>query len=911
MTPDRSQQIMEIFHAAVARDTAGREAFLREACGEDAALRAEVDALLAAHRDAGSFGKHAVQLSPSVIKTLEPGQSLGPYRIESLLGAGGMGEVYRAKDTRLDRHVAIKVLLRHIAADSDSRQRFEREARAVASLNHPHICTLHDIGAEDEVDYLVMEYLEGETLASRLAKGRLPMDQVLRHGIAVAGALATAHSRRIIHRDLKPGNIMITKTGVKVLDFGLAKFLRPEHVTAEQAETLAVTGAILGTPGYMAPEQLEGKECDARTDIFALGLLLCEMATGRRATAGEPPLQELPPHFGHVVQHCLARDEASRWQSASDVKLALEWNGTLQIEPPRRATRPADRSLVRLRVDLGPDAVPGLRTTAVLSPDGRRLAFLARGTDGRQRLATRLLEHAQPTLLAGTENAQDPFFSPNGEWVGFFGDNKLKRVSVKGGSPVILCEAPNDRGASWADDDTIIMAPHIYGGLFRVSAGGGTPQPLTSLQEGEVAHAWPQILPGGQMVLFTGGTFVSPNIQVFSLATSQTKVVAGPGYHGRYLPSRHVVYVHQSTLFAVPFDIESLEPRGVPVPLLDDVADDAGDRTAHFNFAQNGTLVYLSGKAVTSARTIAWMERSGKTEPLLDTPGRYSYLSPSPDGKRLAFASGFPDDHIWVLDLQRGRPSRLTFATTGNIWPQWAPDGQHLVFSAQNGRGVGRTLWWIRADGAGEPQRLLESDDELHPSSVSPDGGHVAIHQRSAETLYDIVMLPLDASDPEHPRPGTPEVFLRTPVNEWGAVFSPNGRWIAYGSEESGILEIYVKPFRGPGGPWLVSSGSGISGVMAYWPRHGQALYYLSSDKHIMEVAYAEEGNSFVPEGPRPWSDVTIPFASFNLSPDGARAIIVVPVDPGRERRDLHVTFLLNFFDELRRRVPVGSKASR
>ena len=708
-------------------------------------------------------------------------------------------------------------------------------------------------------------------------------------------------------------------------------------------------GVILGTTAYMAPEQARGKPVDKRTDIWAFGCVLYEMLTGRRVFAQDTvsdtiaAILEREPHWEilsptipvglrRLLRRCLEKDSKHRLRdigdarieiqeamaepetpapkSASDVKLAFEWDSRLQAEPQLRATRPADRSLMRLSVDLGPDAVPGLRTTAVLSPDGRRLAFLARGTDGRQRLATRLLEQFQPTLLAGTENAQDPFFSPNGEWLGFFADYRLKRVSVLGGSPVILCEAPNDRGASWADDDTIIVAPHIYGGLVRVPAGGGTPRPLTSVPEGEVAHAWPQILPGGQAVLFTGGTFASPNVQVLSLATGQTKIVAGPGYHGRYLPSRHLVYVHQSTLFAVLFDIERLEPRGVPIPLLDDVADDAGDRTAHFDFARNGTLVYLSGKAVTSNRIIAWMERSGKTEPLLDTPGRYSYISPSPDGKRLAFASGFPDEHIWVLDLQRGRPVRLTFANTGNVWPQWTPDGQHLIFSAQNGRGVGRTLWWIRADGAGEPQPLLESSDELHPSSVSPDGGYVAIHHRAVETLYDILMLPVDASDPEHPTSGTPEVFLRTPANEWGAVFSPSGRWLAYYSEQSGTGEIYVKPFRGPGGPWLVSSGSGISGHLPYWPRDGRALYYLSLDKHIMEVTYAEGGNSFGPEVPRPWSDVPIPFASCNLSPDASRAIIVVPQDHGRERRDFHVTFLLNFFDELHRRVPVGNTTS-
>ena len=366
--------------------------------------------------------------------------------------------------------------------------------------------------------------------------------------------------------------------------------------------------------------------------------------------------------------------------------------------------------------------------------------------------------------------------SPVGQWLGFFANYRLKRVSVDGGAPMTVCEAPNDRGASWADNDTIVLAPHIFGGLLRVHAAGGVPEPLTSLAAGETSHAWPQSIAERRVVIFTGGAADAPNVQVLSLATGEIRVVIAAGYCGRYVPSGHVIYVHRNTLFAVRFDIDTLETRGVPVPIVDDVADDVTDRTAHFDFANDGTLVYLSRDAVTSDRTIAWMDQSGHVEKLLDAPGRYAHLFPSPDGRKLAFVSG---QDIWVLDLKRARPSRVSFNTLENQWPVWAPDSAHLVCSAQNRSGTGRSLWWLRADGADEPQMLLESADELHPSSVSPDGKYVAVHRRSAETLYDIWMLPLDCADLDRPRAGNLEVFLRSPLNEWGGVFSPNGRWVA------------------------------------------------------------------------------------------------------------------------------------
>src|SRR5882724_11994418 len=612
---------------------------------------------------------------------LSAGTRLGPYEILSPLGAGGMGEVYRARDTRLDRTVAIKVLPGHLSSNPQLRERFEREAKAISTLSHPHICSLYDIGHQDGIDYLVMEYLEGETLAHRIKKGALPTEQVVQYAIQITDALDTAHRHGVIHRDLKPGNVMLTKSGAKLLDFGLAK-VRPTEaaaaMTAMPTQTTPLTGegTILGTLQYMAPEQLEGAEADARADIFALGALIYEMATGRKAFEGKsqasliaailerepPPISTIqtmvPPALDHVVRTCMAKEPDARWQTAHDVLLQLNWiaggGAVSQISAPAdvallrkrerlgwivatallllagiewlwmwRAPLLIDRPLVRLNVDLGPEAVSGPHTTAVFSPDGGRLVFRARDLDGKPRLAMRLLNQPQTTLLAGTENAQNPFSSPNGQWLGFFTDGKLKKISVQGGAPVVLGDGfGNDRGASWGEDDTIIVSPNPVSDLLRLAAAGGTPRQL----KGTMFCYWPQILPGGQAVLVTRATGVdTANVEVLSLQTGRTKVVAPGGYHGRYLSSGHVVFVHDRVLFGVPFDLRRLEASGAPVPLLDDVADDDrivsdlwGNPTfaaGKFDFARNGVLVYLSGRPMNNARTLLWIDRLGTAQP--------------------------------------------------------------------------------------------------------------------------------------------------------------------------------------------------------------------------------------------------------------------------------------------------------
>jgi serine/threonine-protein kinase len=876
---------------------------------------------------------------------MTPQSSIAHYRILSKLGHGGMGEVWRATDTKLNRDVAIKILPEALAADSDRMARFAREAQVLASLNHPNIAAIY--GVEERA--LVMELVEGLTLAERIDAGAIPLEEALPIAKQIAEALEYAHELGVVHRDLKPANIKITPAGrVKVLDFGLAKALSSDGVGPDSFSSPTLTmqataaGTIMGTAAYMAPEQARGQSVDRRADIWAFGVVLHEMTTGRGLFAcptisdtlaavlkTEPDLAAVPAAVRFLVERCVRKDLRRRWQSIGDVRLVLEegpppaamaeprrsaipWAvaGVLGIiaaaalwAPWRNPRSPAN-SPARLSVDLGPDAIIGVSTTAAISPDGTRLVFSVRGHDGKLMIATRLLNQAQTTTIAGTENGRDAVFSSDGRDIAFYADGSWKRLSLQGGAPVNVSNAPFGSGAAFSDDGSLVFPYERAGPLFRVPAGGGQSKPLTKLANGGT-HRWPQVLPGGQTVLYTASAnlagFDAANIEVASWKTGETKVLIRGGYFGRYLPSGHIVYVHQGVLFGVAFDPVRLEIRGAPVALVDDVACNPTWGSAQFDFSQNGTLIYTAGKAAPSQWPIVWLDSTGKTQPMIQSPGAYHFPNFSRDGLRLTIQGGAEGD-LFIHDLRRSATMRLT--STGGAGTVWTPDGRYIVLGTTGAHGFGLAL--IRSDGASAPQTLFESKTLTVPWSISPDGKHLAYHVLDADTQGDLWTAALDTSNPAQPKLGAPEPFLRTTATELAPVFSPDGRWIAYRSNESGTNEIYVRPYPGPGGKALISTGGAL---YALWSRQRHELFYETGDYRIMVVDYTVEGDTFVPGKPRLWSDYRLPYPgvlNLALHPDGKRfAVFEAPPSAEGEKGSVHVTFLLNFFDELRRRVPV------
>jgi eukaryotic-like serine/threonine-protein kinase len=903
--------------------------------------------------------------------TLSSSTRLGPHEIISLIGAGGMGEVYKARDTRLDRIVAIKVLPAHLADSADLRERFEREARTIASLNHPHICTLHDIGRQDSTDFLVMEYLEGETLAARLLKGPLPLDQVLRYACEIADALDKAHRKGVTHRDIKPGNILLTKNGTKLLDFGLAK-LKEAAAPADsvsQMPTLAhnptAQGTLLGTIQYMAPEQVEGKndEIDGRTDLFAFGAVVYEMATGRKAFQGKtnasiigaimkedpPPMSTLQPMtpqaLDRIVKKCLAKDPDERWQTASDLHGELRWiaEGGSQVASVAAVPAGGIRALDRRPVVFGlgalllgaviagvtvwnvkptpaaPRAVTRYAITlpqgqqlaglngapsVAISPDGAHLAYVAR-EGSTQQLYLRAMDSLEARPIPTTEGAINPFFSPDSRWLGFFAGGKLKKVSVSGGAVQILGDAGLPRGASWSSQGMIALAPNPASGLQQVSDAGGTAQPLTRLENGEVSHGWPEFLPGGQSVLFTAtGAATNWNaakVAVQSVGTGERRNLISGGTNPRYASSGHLVYVQGGTLMAAPFDAQRLGVTGAAVPAVAGVLQSTFNGHAQYSFSDTGSLVYVAGGTQSGAGKPVWVSRNGTEQPLAAPARNYTFPRLSPDGRRLAITIAEQESHIWLYDFSREILTRFTFEGGSNSNPVWTPDGKRIAFLS-NKEGP-QNLFWQMADGSGGLERLTTSENTQVPRSWSPDGQLLAFIEPTLTGGMDISVLRLSDPSASSGQGRKAEPFLQTPSNETVPAFSPDGRWLAYVSDESGRYEVYVQPYPGPGGKWQVSTEGGTEPI---WNPNGRELFYRSGDKMIVVDIATQPGfvagkPSVLFEGQYVSTQATFP--NYDVSPDGQRFLMLKPTEQSEEG-PTQINVVLNWFEELKRLAP-------
>ena len=887
---------------------------------------------------------------------LSSGTALGPYEILSPLGAGGMGEVYKARDTRLDRTVAIKVLPEHVAADPDLKLRFEREAKTISSLNHPHICTLHDIGEQDGIDFLVMEYLEGDTLAQRLERGALPLDQALKIAIEIADALDKAHRQGIVHRDLKPGNIMLTKAGAKLLDFGLAKLRPPGTVGAEgfsaaatKSEPLTARGTLLGTLPYMAPEQLEGQEADHRTDVFAFGAVAYEMVTGQRAFQAEsqasligailkddPPLlstlQPMTPRsLDRVIRECLAKDPDERWQSTGDLRRELHWVTESVAEPSdTRAVSVGQRSgpwrvmvpwavagfaaltaavAVWSRGPASPDqpaahfALPvtgqlplGQGRLIALSPDGREVVYVAVTEEGDQ-LYRRPLNQLESVPIPGTDGARAPFFSPDGEWLAFSApDGNLQRLSLPAGLPTTLCDcnAGAFRNGAWGADGTIVYTDSYTRGLMRVSSAGGIPEPVTTVEEGESRHDEPAFLPDGQGVLFHVWSESTTTAQLAAVdLRSGERRLLGNGFSPQYVPTGHLIYARAGgSLWAVPFDADRLEMTGEPVPVFEGVRIEGGS-AVQFTFAKNGSAAYIAGGTSEIDRTLVWVDREGWEKSLPASPQPYEDATVSPDGTRVAVTvRGADNTDVWIWDLTSDTLTRLTFDAAVDQYPLWTPDSERVVFRSDREDGG---LFWKAADGTGATERLLADTNVFAPSTWSADG-RLIFEDQGGRGPRNISMLTVDGE----PRV---EVLLDTEFYEGTAAISPDGRWIAYSSDETGQVEVHVRPFPAvDSGHWQVSTSGGFQPV---WSPHERELIYRGSGGLI--VAPFETEPTFASGTPEFLLD-TGGYTNrrsprfYDVSPDGQRFLLT----RGDTSTPAQIVVIQDWFEELTARVPTN-----
>jgi serine/threonine protein kinase/Tol biopolymer transport system component len=897
---------------------------------------------------------------PELTKTLEsPSYSLtrgslvvGKYRIIDEIGRGGMGVVYDAEDTTLTRRVAIKVLPEIFTGDPERMARFEREAKLLASVNHPNIAAIHGLEESEGKRFLVMELVDGETLAARISRGPLNLEEVRKVGLQIADGVGAAHDRGIIHRDLKPANVKLTPEGrVKVLDFGLAKAFGIEAAGADLEKSPTITekmtapGVILGTAAYMSPEQAKGKPVDKRTDIWALGCILYECLTGQRAFRGETVTETLaailkgepdwsalppdtPPSVRRLLIHCLSRDQSRRLSDIHDAGLEIEELGAALApslpggKPGGLGTRwrllgagvaviglavlgsflirlnrtPSERDLPVIRVSL-----PGEFTSSRpiypslnISPDGSKIIFVG-DRNGQRYLFLRARDRWESSLLDGTEGANGPFVSPDGTRIGFFSAGKMQSVAVTGGAPTDICGAAGGPScASWGEDGTIVFTPRWGSGLYCVSAKGGIPVPLTTLDEAnrEVTHLWPQILPGGKAVLFTAlpGDVMSGDDSHIDLQVQGEKrhrVLLRGGSCGRYVSPGYLVYQRKGALLAVRFDLNSLEVRGTPVAVVDGVQSTAWTGIAHFAVSNTGTLVYASGRVYPPEDSLVQVDLTGHVTPLV-MEKNISTPCCSPDG-RIAMRIAAANDDVWMYAPERKQLTRVTFELGDELKPVWTPDGKSLIYS------WGRTkLCRISVDGTGEPALLYSSDHEVFPESVSPDGHMLAFRELMSDGGLDVWFLPLQGES-------KPQKVLSTSFRERSAAFSPNGRWLAYASDESGRLQVYLRQVGGAEGKRQVSASGGDLPV---WSHSGDKLFFLDG-RRIM-AAKVEPGSGLV-------SSIEFLFElgslvegeSFDLGPDDKSLVMVISNNVPAET-DLRI--VNNWNQELKRLVPTGKK---
>jgi hypothetical protein len=902
------------------------------------------------------------------LMALSPGTRIGTFEVVALLGSGGMGEVYRARDTRLGREVALKILPDAFATDSARLARFTREAQTLAALNHPNIAHIHGLEESGGVRALVMELVEGDDLAQRLARGPIPLDETLPIAKQIAEALEAAHEQGIIHRDLKPANIKARGDGtVKVLDFGLAKAAQvATHASPDLANSPTLTspammtgvGVILGTAAYMSPEQAKGRTADQRSDIWAFGCVLYEMLTGKRAFEGEdvstalakvierePDWRALPTTTAvpirRLLRRCLEKDPKQRLQSIGDARLdindaltapsdeaaslasavapqsarkrklhavaaiavvvaliGLAVLGTRWLTQPRPHAAPA---VTRVTLTLPAEAPfstsgPWTATNVAIAPAGLSVVYVGNTRDGSQ-LFTRSLDRFDIAAIAGSEGALNPFFSADGEWIGFFAGGKLKKVRLDGGPPTTICDASFGFGATWTDDGTIIFAGLLGGGLSRVSADGGQPRPFTHLGAGEQSHRWPAWVPASREVLFAVApavtSWAAAHIAIQSLDSDAHRSLLASGTAPRYAPTGHIVFARAGALYAVGLDRARWATVGSPIPVVQGVMMDSLGGRAQYGLSTTGTLVLLPGGAEDVHRNLIWVQRNGGIQTLPVQPRAFERPRISPNGRQVALTIRDDNADVWVLTLDRGTLTRITQESGEDESAVWSPDGKRVTYSSS--RGAFRLTFWKNADGSGTEDQLFAPETHQHLVTWTPDGRFLLTDENEPSELFE---RSLDQKSVARP-------YLHTPFYKRGAQLSPEGHFIAYTTDESGRDEVYIQ--GSAGGRWQISAGGGAEPM---WARSGHELFYRNGRK--MLVVDVQTAATFRAGSPRvlfegqyasvPWGE-----ADYDVSPDDQRLLMIkaaTALEPASTATPSSMVLVLNWFEELKTRVP-------